>query len=148
MNGVVLYCDDHDHREVQRTIVTDTRGPRAGQRVVRGREAECRTLYATVDPITRSHFLWDEATAWSQFDLGQDSRIHRRYLDEEIEVIPTPGLHHAFVVLPDGTLAWGAQEGLFEDEETLMELAPGALEPTVLWSVHDWPVVQDWENWA
>jgi hypothetical protein len=23
------------------------------------------TLYATIDPITRDHFLWDESTKWS-----------------------------------------------------------------------------------
>jgi hypothetical protein len=37
---VVLYFYDGDHRERQRTVVTETRGPLAGCRVVRGREAE------------------------------------------------------------------------------------------------------------
>ncbi len=32
--------------EGQHTIVTEARGPLAGKRVVRGREAECRALYA------------------------------------------------------------------------------------------------------
>lgn len=41
---VVLYFYDDDHREGQCTIVTETRGPLAGERVVRGREAECRAL--------------------------------------------------------------------------------------------------------
>ncbi len=39
---VVVYFYDGEHREGQCTIVTETRGPLAGQRVVRGREAECR----------------------------------------------------------------------------------------------------------
>jgi DNA polymerase (family 10) len=43
---VVLYCYDNHHREQQHTVVTETRGPLAGQRVVRGREAECRDLHA------------------------------------------------------------------------------------------------------
>jgi hypothetical protein len=43
---VVVYFYDSDHREGQRTVVTETRGPLAGQRVVRGREAECRGYYA------------------------------------------------------------------------------------------------------
>ncbi len=41
---VVLYFYDGDHREGQCTVVTETAGPLAGQRVVRGREAECRRL--------------------------------------------------------------------------------------------------------
>ena len=43
---VVLYFYDDDHREGQHTIVTETQGPLAGQRVVRGREAECRAVRA------------------------------------------------------------------------------------------------------
>lgn len=41
---VVLYYYDGDHREGQCTVVTETAGPLTGQRVVRGREAECRRL--------------------------------------------------------------------------------------------------------
>lgn len=37
---VVVYFHDDDNREGQRTVVTETHGPRRGQRVVRGREAE------------------------------------------------------------------------------------------------------------
>ncbi len=43
---VVIYFYDRDHEEGQHTVVTETRGPLAGQRVVRGREAECRAFYA------------------------------------------------------------------------------------------------------
>ena len=42
---VVLYFYDDDHREGQHTLVTETRGPLKGRRVVRGREAECATHY-------------------------------------------------------------------------------------------------------
>jgi hypothetical protein len=41
----VLYFDHDHHGERQRTVVTETRGPLAGRRVVRGREADCRALY-------------------------------------------------------------------------------------------------------
>ena len=34
---VVIYAYDGDHREVHHTVVTETHGPFAGQRVVRGR---------------------------------------------------------------------------------------------------------------
>jgi putative hydrolase len=37
---VIHFYDDH-HREGQHTVVTETRGPLRGERVVRGREAEC-----------------------------------------------------------------------------------------------------------
>ena len=50
---VVIYFHDDDHGEAQRTIVTETRGPLADCRVVRGREAECMTLYETVRPFVR-----------------------------------------------------------------------------------------------
>ena len=43
---VVLFFYDDDHVEGQHTIVTETHGPLAGRRVVRGREAECGAHYA------------------------------------------------------------------------------------------------------
>ena len=41
---VVVYYYDDDHQEGQNTIVTETKGPMQGARVIRGREAECRAL--------------------------------------------------------------------------------------------------------
>ena len=43
---VVVYFYDEHHREGQCTVVTETRGALIGKRVVRGREDECRVLYA------------------------------------------------------------------------------------------------------
>ncbi len=43
---VVLFFYDDDHVEGQHTIVTETHGPLAGRRVVRGREAECIVHYS------------------------------------------------------------------------------------------------------
>lgn len=43
---VVIYHYDDEHAEGQHTVVTETHGPLVGRRVVRGREAECRTYYA------------------------------------------------------------------------------------------------------
>jgi hypothetical protein len=42
---VVYFYDDH-HQEGQNTLVTESRGPLTGLRVVRGRELECREYYA------------------------------------------------------------------------------------------------------
>jgi hypothetical protein len=39
---VVIYAEDRDHAERQYTVVTAAGGPHAGERVVRGRESECR----------------------------------------------------------------------------------------------------------
>lgn len=43
---VVIYFYDDQHLEKQHTVVTETRGSLLGQRVVRGREAECRNYYS------------------------------------------------------------------------------------------------------
>ena len=42
---VVIYFYDDEHREGRHTVVTETRGPLEGRRVVRGREAECADHY-------------------------------------------------------------------------------------------------------
>lgn len=42
---VVIYADGHDGREQRFTVVTEYLGDLAGRRVVRGREAECRSYY-------------------------------------------------------------------------------------------------------
>ena len=47
---VVVYFYDGDHQEGQHTIVTETHGSLTGQRVVRGREAECRDLLGNRGP--------------------------------------------------------------------------------------------------
>jgi hypothetical protein len=39
---VIYFYDGEHHEEGQRTVVTETRGPMTGKRVVRGRERECR----------------------------------------------------------------------------------------------------------
>ncbi|MBE0548642.1 MAG: hypothetical protein IH627_13550 [Rubrivivax sp.] len=41
---VVLYGEDKDHGERRYTVVTAQRGPLAGRRVVRGREAQCKAI--------------------------------------------------------------------------------------------------------
>jgi hypothetical protein len=43
---VIFYSRDGD--EGQCTVVTESRGPLAGRRVVRGRETECRAHYASI----------------------------------------------------------------------------------------------------
>ncbi len=47
---VVLYYDG-GHDERQSTVITSQRGVLAGQRIVRGREAECEALYKRCPPL-------------------------------------------------------------------------------------------------
>jgi DNA polymerase (family X) len=48
---VVVFFHDDDHREAQRTVVTETHGSLAGVRVVRGEEAACAAHYAGRGPL-------------------------------------------------------------------------------------------------
>lgn len=47
---VVVYFYDGDHQEDQCTVVSETRGPLRGRRVVRGREYECGAFYDGESP--------------------------------------------------------------------------------------------------
>jgi hypothetical protein len=95
------------------------------------------TLFAQVS-VTGDHVLWDESTYWSDFDDGRDSVIHKTWLDEEFEVVPTRGLHHEFIQLPDETLVWGSQD--HGGDEALVKKAPGQPDETILWTCQgDWP---------
>lgn len=49
---LVLYFYDDEHGEGQHTVVTETHGPLAGRRVVRGRETECREHYAAASILS------------------------------------------------------------------------------------------------
>lgn len=95
------------------------------------------TLFAQL-ALGGDHLLWDEATYWMDWDSGAGSLVHRTWLDQEMETVATPGLHHAFVQLPDGGLAWGSQ--YHASNETLVELGPADKEPRVIWAcADDWP---------
>jgi hypothetical protein len=98
------------------------------------------TLFAQVS-VDGTSILWDESTYWLDWgsSKGAGSTVHRRYLDAEIEVIPTDGIVHAFVELDDGTIAWGSQYHA-SGGEALVELAPGASEVDVVWTCgQDYP---------
>lgn len=92
------------------------------------------TLYAQVS-VGRDTLLIDEATLWSDWDDGAGSMVHERYLDEEVLTIDTPGLHHAFVQLPDTTLAWGSQ--YHGNGEVLVEKELTGGEEREIWAAED-----------
>lgn len=79
------------------------------------------TLYAKLSADERSLII-DETTFWTLFDQGAKSTVVRVAIDgTELERFSTPGLHHDFADLPDGTLLWGSSTQI---TETLMERAP------------------------
>jgi putative hydrolase len=51
---VVVYFHDDEHREGQRTVVTETHGALHGSRVVRGREAQCAAYYRDRHELARA----------------------------------------------------------------------------------------------
>lgn len=123
------------------TVILD----RAGRAVwARPTPNDAWTLFAQVSTHDPDHLLLDQDSVWSEFDDGEASRVDHLYLDAEISSIPTQGLQHAFVEHPDGTLAWGSL--YHADVEALMELAPGAADPTIIWTCHDWPGSGDCES--
>jgi len=103
------------------------------------------TLFSQIS-VSGDYLLWNEATYWSSWQGdGEDSTVHRTYLDEEIEVIATPGLHHAFVQMPDDTLVWGSQA--HGGGESLRKKGPGDSEDVEIWNCQqDWPGVNGCES--
>jgi len=78
--------------------------------------------------------LVDHNTYWAQYDDGVDSQIVRLKIDgTEVAVYDTPGLHHPFTELADGTLVWGAADGL---NETIEKLTPEG-EQVRIWDCAD-----------
>jgi hypothetical protein len=56
--------------------------------------------------------LLDHNSFWGVFDGGQDSEVVGLQLDgTQVAQWDTPGLHHAFTQLPDGTLVYGSYLG-------------------------------------
>jgi hypothetical protein len=95
------------------------------------------TLFPQVS-VTGDYLLWDQATYWSQLDNGAGSTVHETWLDREFDVVPTPGIHQAWVQEPDGTLAWPSRD--HGGTEAIVEKAPGRSDETVIWSCSDdWP---------
>lgn len=107
------------------TLLLDRRGRVVwSRRTARGNW----TLYPTV-ARSGDHLLYD--------DFGPffgTATLYRATLDDVIEEIPIPGFHHAFVELPDGTIAWDSWA------DGLVELRPGDKQGTSIWNCEDdWP---------
>ena len=80
--------------------------------------------------------LIDQSSFWAIFDSGNASTIERVNIEGEVtQTWQTPGQHHPFTELPDGSIAWGAVSGYFSDEQGKL-LSPDGTERT-LWSCRD-----------
>ncbi len=80
-----------------------------------------------------TRILVDQNSFWAIFDGGAAGAIDRVDIEgNRIARVEAPGLHHPFAELPDGTLAWGAVSGDFNEEVLTLRAPDGTLEE--LWS--------------
>lgn len=107
------------------TMILDRQG-----RVVWARpsDEQTSTIFGAPAPGGRS-LLLDQSTFWTLFDQGERSEVLELQLDGTVlQRWSTPGLHHDFVGLPDGSIIWGASAlGL----ESLQELSPDGSQRTI-----------------
>ena len=107
-------------------VIVDRQG-----RVVWARETPEATSFHPRLSYDGTELLVDHATFWSLFDFGAASRIVRMTIDgAEVATYDTPGLHHPFTELPDGSIVWAAQDG---SNETLQKLPGGGGPQEQLW---------------
>ncbi len=104
-------------------------------------DREARVVWARESPretqpfmprlsVNGSDLLIDESTFWTVFDKGASSSVLRMKIDGTVlNTYPTPGLHHGFTDLDDGSLVWTATE---EADDVLTRLSPDG-ESKKLW---------------
>ncbi len=87
--------------------------------------------------------LIDHNSYWAIFDDGDASQVVRMKIDgTEIATYDTPGLHHPFVELADGSIVWGAAHGL---TETLDKLTPDGTHEQI-WDCDDFQALAGVDN--
>lgn len=78
--------------------------------------------------------LLDESTFWGDLDHGAASRLLSMTIDGTVEQTwQTPGMHHPYVQIADGSILYGAWDG---NNETLEQLSPDGTQRRV-WSCAD-----------
>ncbi len=87
---------------------------------------ETPALRATIHPRVASDgasFLIDYGSYWAIFDGGAASQVARITIDgTELARYDTPGMHHPFTDMADGSIVWTATDD--DDMDTLMRLNP------------------------
>jgi len=100
-------------------------------RVVWARETPLATSFHPRISHDGTDLLIDHATFWSLFDFGAASNIVRMKIDgTEVATYDTPGLHHPFTEIADGSIVWAAQDG---NNETLEKLPAGGGPQERIW---------------
>jgi len=80
--------------------------------------------------VNGTDLLYDKFTYWANWDTGAGSTVHRIKIDgTPLDSYATPGGHHAFTELPDGSLAWPSADW---STETVEILSPEGVQST-LW---------------
>ena len=104
-------------------------------RVVWAKEADTsRINMQTQLSSDGTEILIDQNSFWAIFDGGASAQVDRVDIGGSvIETVQTPLMHHPFTELPDGTIAYGAVQGGFFEEELLQVIHPDGSEET-LWS--------------
>ena len=119
---------DHSNPDATWTVILD----REGRTVWALPTQAFRITIAARVAQDGASLLLDLNSFWAIFDGGEASQVLRVDLEgREIEAYDTPGLHHPFTELPDGTIAWGAVSGW---NDTIELLDPASGQQTSLWS--------------
>ncbi|MCA9492452.1 MAG: hypothetical protein KC621_21110 [Myxococcales bacterium] len=93
------------------------------------------SIHSRVARDGRSLYI-DHNSFWASFDLGAGSSVVQMTLDGEVVLeFPTPGMHHPFTDLPDGSLAYGKLEGLLGESVALVRRD---LTTQTLWDCQAW----------
>ncbi len=83
--------------------------------------------------------MWDDSTVWV-WGSNEESSVHRMKIDGTIlDTYETPGLHHAWDELADGSIVWGAH--IDSDEEWLDKRNPDGSQETI-WKCSEFELEQ------
>jgi hypothetical protein len=100
---VIIYYESEEQPEGQCTVVTETRGPGVGLRVVRGRESECLELWkhehAAIEPGShsselRSSLSQGDSALWGRHGLPKDRHPQSRQAPPRASVALRRRPHH------------------------------------------------------
>lgn len=99
------------------------------------------SLHPRVAKDGRSLYL-DYNSYWAIFDAGDAGEIDQMLIDGTVlTTFDTPGLHHPFTELPDGSVAYGETAGGYQNEYLTVVKPDGSSDR--LWSCEDWLATED-----
>lgn len=103
-------------------------------------EAQRISLHARISHDGRD-LLIDQNSFWAAWDDGAASEIWRMKIDGTIvETYPTPGLHHPFTDMEDGSIVWAAYQN--NSNETIEKLTPAGEQISIF---DCWSYIEQWD---